>query len=443
MSNVFTHSGDIGDIIYSLPAIRAKGGGVLILFDSPGKTAHGMTEAKVNRLRPLLESQAYIESVQWSSKPIESSLNGFRDHMNQGNLADAHLATQGLNWSHRFHKWLSVEPNKKYRFLFSRSARYRNWAFPWQSIVYRYGSDAAFVGFEDEWKDFCNDFGYVRFAEQQGDFLELAKLIAGCEMFIGNQSSPLAVAHGLKHNLIMEISPGSSHPHCVFQRKNCIIGWDEKIELPEFEGVYPSFELDRDYVLWQEVYHGREYAIPLSMHGSPLVVDIGSHVGAFALGALHRGASHAICIEPSKTNIKHLHENLKGMSYSLIPKALHDNDGYALFNLAKPEEGTMMFLNDTGSDRIECVSWKTIQSMISHRNNVVVKCDAEGAEYFLVDEKNDLSNVGAMYVEAHDNTIINGKSYSTHDCIVSLSKHGFNAKITKNGPNTHIIEATR
>lgn len=443
MSSVFTHSGDIGDIIYSLPAIRAQGGGTLILFDSPGKSAHGMTEAKVNRLRPLLESQSYIDAVKWSDTPIESSLNGFRDHMSHGNLADAHLATQGLDWSHRVHKWLSVEPNRKYRFLFSRSQRYRNWSFPWQSIVYRYGADAAFVGFESEWREFCDSFGYVRFAEEQGDFLELAKLIAGCEMFVGNQSSPLAVAHGLKHNVIMEISPGSSHPHCVFQRSNCIIGWDGKIEIPEFDGVHPLFELPRDYFLWQEVYHGREYSLPLVFDNSPLVVDIGAHVGAFSLGALHRGADRVICVEPSEVNARHLRENLKGMPYSLIQKALHLRDGSASFSTAKSAEGTMLYLDDKGEEDIQCVSWDSIRNEISGHKNVMVKCDAEGAEYILVNKNNDLSDVKTMYVETHDNTIIDGKSYSTPYCIEAMAGHGFKVRITKNGPNTHILEASR
>lgn len=230
----FSHSGDIGDIIYALPAIRAQGGGELYLFDMPGRTAHGMTEAKVNRLRPLLELQPYITAVHWSPSIADSSLNGFRDHLGHaGTLTDAHLATQAWGWEARRTAWLEVDvPHCPYPVVFSRSPRYRNNRFPWHMIADTYRGQACFVGFPDEHEDFVRRYGEVPLYRAD-DFLELARAIAGSKLFVGNQSSPLAVAHGLKHPLIMEISPGAAQHHCVFQRWNCIIGWDEKIELPD------------------------------------------------------------------------------------------------------------------------------------------------------------------------------------------------------------------
>ena len=228
--NVFGHSGDLGDIIYSLPTIKALGGGKLFLFDSPGKTAHGMTPAKVDRIRPLLEAQDYIESVEWSDIRLETSLNGFRDHYGHGNLADMHLSTHGLDWRHRVEPWLSVEPRPIAKVVMQRSARYHG-NFPWSDAVSVYGSEAVFIGLKDEHKAFCDQFGKVEHYDAQ-DFLELARVIAGSQWFIGNQSSPLAVAHGLKHRVIMEISPGGAQQHCVFQRADCIIVWDGKVEWP-------------------------------------------------------------------------------------------------------------------------------------------------------------------------------------------------------------------
>lgn len=236
----FSHSGDLGDIIYSLPTIRACGGGNLTLFNFPGRTAHGMTAEKVARLKPLLECQDYIGTVQWSEVFIDHSLNGFRDHLrNNGNLADAHLSTHGLDWSHRATKWLSVDPSPSVTIkpvIFARSARYRNDNFDWKRIVDYYRDQAGFVGFKDEYDDFCRHFGDVPLVPAN-DFLELAQVIAGAKLFVGNQSSPLAVAHGLKQNTIMEIHNGSgdAREHCVYQRMNCIIGWDHRIELPDLQ----------------------------------------------------------------------------------------------------------------------------------------------------------------------------------------------------------------
>lgn len=233
----FGHAGDLGDIIYALPAIRAQGGGALVLFDMPGRTSHGMTEAKVGRLRPLLEAQDYIDEVIWSETIQDDDLNGFRDHLNRnGNLADAHLLTQGKEWVHRSAKWLEVDPDYRKPVIFSRSHRYRNDNFDWGRIADAYRDRAGFVGFPDEYEDFCRRFGDVPLVEAR-DFMELAQVIAGAKLFVGNQSSPLAVAHGLKQNVIMEIynGNGNAREHCVFQRMNCIIGWDHRIELPDLQ----------------------------------------------------------------------------------------------------------------------------------------------------------------------------------------------------------------
>lgn len=228
----FGHSGDIGDIIYSLPTIRKAGGGKLVLFNHPdGRTAHGMTEAKVSRIRPLLERQHYIHSVEWSDGVADHRLNGFRDHWQHGNLADMHLATHGFSWEARKEKWIDVEPKQVAKVVIQRSARYHG-NLPWKAALDVYRKDAVFVGFPDEHAVFCRDFGEVDFYRAD-DFLELARVIAGSQWYIGNQSSPLAVAHGMKHPVIMEISPGFSQQHCVFQRQNSIIVWDDKVEWPQ------------------------------------------------------------------------------------------------------------------------------------------------------------------------------------------------------------------
>lgn len=234
--NFFSHSGDIGDIIYSLPTIRAKGGGKLVLFDSPGKTAHGMTKEKVERLRPLLEAQEYIHSLEWSNIPIESSLNGFRDHVRlHGNLTDAHLATYGFSWEERSTPWIKCDKQvKTYDVVIHRSFRYRNSNFPWERIVNTYKDRIGFIGFQDEYKSFTDSFGQVPFI-QANDFMELAKVIKGSRLYIGNQSSPLSVALGMYHNCIIEVCPDHNHSHCIFQRMNCIIGWDKKIILPNLD----------------------------------------------------------------------------------------------------------------------------------------------------------------------------------------------------------------
>lgn len=228
---VYSHAGDIGDVIYALPTIKALGGGKLVLFDQPGKTAHGMTPAKMERMRPLLEMQPYIHGVEFNQHVHDTNINGFRDHYRHGNLADMHLATHGLSWKHRRAAWLEVDRvESKHEVIVHWTPRYGNERFPWERVTQEY-QDCGFIGLAEEHEQFESMFGKIARVEAY-DFLQLARLIAGSKLFVGNQSSPLAVAHGLKHPTVMCVSPGANQHHCVFQRMNCVIGWDEKIEWP-------------------------------------------------------------------------------------------------------------------------------------------------------------------------------------------------------------------
>lgn len=141
MSNVFTHSGDMGDIIYSLPTIRAAGGGTLYLYNHPGRTSHGMDADRAEKIAKLLRLQPYIDSVYYTDDVIpRSNLNGFRDHIKgHMNLADAHLCTYGLPWTHREKKWLHVDGEyREYPVIIAKTKRYPNFNFRWDRILDKY-----------------------------------------------------------------------------------------------------------------------------------------------------------------------------------------------------------------------------------------------------------------------------------------------------------------
>jgi len=228
----FSHSGDLGDIIYSLPTIRACGGGSLTIFNYPGRTAHGMSKQKVERIKPLLEVQSYITSVDWSETFNDHSLNGFRDHFRAGNLADMHLATHGLEWQHRIAKWLEVEATPKVEVVINRTPRYNNEGFDWPTVVDKYRGHIGFLGSPEEHGLFTDRFGKVPYIDAD-NLLKVAQLIAGCKLFIGNYSAPAAIAEGLKHSMVIEVCPDNRHRLGIFQRMGCILGWDARVEWPE------------------------------------------------------------------------------------------------------------------------------------------------------------------------------------------------------------------
>lgn len=228
---VFGHSGDIGDIIYSLPTIRAAGGGELVLFNYPGRTYQPMTEDRCNRLRPLLEYQDYISAVTFSETPRDTSLNGFRDHKRHGNTADCHLATHGLGWEHRQKAWLKVPyPIKTHRVIMAWTHRHHSFEFPWKRVVDHYAGEVGFLGYSSDHKDFCEKYGVCPDFVPADDFMTIAQIVRGSELFVGNLTSITAVAEGLKHKMIVEA--WHSCPANDFVRFNSIIAYTDKFELP-------------------------------------------------------------------------------------------------------------------------------------------------------------------------------------------------------------------
>jgi hypothetical protein len=236
----FGHSGDLGDIIYALPTVRAVGGGVLYLYHKPGKTWHGMDADRAASLRSLLILQPYLDEVVFcpdGHPPAapDHNLNGFRDHGRTGrNLADMHLATHGLGPEARHTPWLEVDrPVAEAAVVFARSARCRNENFPWKRVWETYRPIAGFVGTAQEHEEFRRSIGPVPLIPTP-NLLDLARVIAGSRLFIGNQSCPAAIAEGLKHPLILEVYPPL--PNCCFERLGRINARDGDIELPAVTG---------------------------------------------------------------------------------------------------------------------------------------------------------------------------------------------------------------
>ncbi len=201
----FLHSGHIGDLIAFLPSMRALGGGDLVITDQHG-TNLAMQGFKYDSVKPLLEVQEYVKSVSFEKEPqdIQHNACGFRRYWGQYPIVEMQSRELGIPVPD-LSAWLTVEPDSKTegKIVCCRTLRYRNDGFPWGEIVDLYRDRIVFIGLYDEYGDFSRRFGHV---EKMGvkDLLEFAKLIAGSDMFVGNQSSPFWIAAGLNHPLVQE-----------------------------------------------------------------------------------------------------------------------------------------------------------------------------------------------------------------------------------------------
>lgn len=221
----FKHSGDLGDLIYALPAVRAMGGGRVLLSISglPSRkydgSPSGLTAETAAMLVPLLEAQPYVTSAAtWDGEePVSVDLDSFRDGRDytKHNLCDMVLSKFGIPFSEASRPWLECGRRREAAAVFARTPRYRNPAVDYGK--FRDGNpDAAFVGLPAEHADFEHLWGPIRHVRVR-DFLELAEVINGADVLYANQSCPMAIAVALGKRYFQEVCPTCRN--CVFPRE--------------------------------------------------------------------------------------------------------------------------------------------------------------------------------------------------------------------------------
>ncbi len=245
--NTYRCAGDLGDCIYSLPVVRAKGGGVY-LIEAADYTRQRLTPDKWCGIDLLLKEQPYISDVQpWISGPVSINLNDFRYSMmrslrmgisREKNLCDWILEAHGLQLSEKDKPWLTVkEPMPIARVVFNRTGVgrapqfvYQNLKFPWHQAWKKYGKEAVFIGLPEEHRAFCATCGDVPYVATK-NLLDAARVIAGCELFVGNQSVCHAIAQAMHKRVVLEVWERGCMT--IFNRPGVVNVWDYKAELPD------------------------------------------------------------------------------------------------------------------------------------------------------------------------------------------------------------------
>lgn len=241
-AEICSHAGDVGDLIFGMPAMRALGAKTLVLHPAD-YTSKKITREIVANLHRLLLYQDYIKDVRYSDEPEGFDLNGWRatQYRWHQNIADRHLNLVERPHSEREKPWISVPRNRIAPVVISRSswldADVRPWhrlnqLMPWKAVVEKYAGRSVFVGLRAEWELFCKTFGDIPFHET-ADYLELARVIAGGELFIGNQSSPMSLAIAMGKPIVQEVHPDSGWQNCLFDRPNAVYMHTGNESLPE------------------------------------------------------------------------------------------------------------------------------------------------------------------------------------------------------------------
>jgi hypothetical protein len=219
----FTHGGNAGDIIYALPTlkkIQELTGVPINLYLRLGKpmalrlyNAHPLGNVMLNQkmadlLFPLLRAQSYISKCEvYTNEVIDIDLDNFRAGLipqDKGNIAHWCGYITGVS-PDLYTNWLTVKPDTTYAesIVIARSGRYQNRSIDY-AFLNKY-SNLQFIGIESEYLEMKKMVPGLLWL-QVADFLQLAQIVAGAKLFMGNQSFPFSIAEGLKATRILEVS---------------------------------------------------------------------------------------------------------------------------------------------------------------------------------------------------------------------------------------------
>lgn len=225
----FKHSGNLGDIIYSLPTIIALGGGKLYIGNGTGNLGvsdgcpppYPMTEILVLQIIDLLKLQPYLSDVKpYGNEKVDYNLDKFREHYpSDDHLAEWHLKTFGVKFN-LGRAWLeNIEPRYVNDIIISHSGRYITHynKFNWGALK-GYEDRCAFIGFEKEHLKFKKYTGLDIKIHPVKSLIEFAQIIKGGKVYIGNQSLGFAFAEALKCPRVVEICYFDSN--CMPQTTN-------------------------------------------------------------------------------------------------------------------------------------------------------------------------------------------------------------------------------
>jgi hypothetical protein len=211
------HSGNAGDVIYSLPAVRALGIRHLILnvYRDPNPLRK-LTAQNARALAPLLLAQDYLDRVTLvtAGVPLESVdpacidvdyvLDRFRNEDTEHvHLMHAHAKAvhAEIDANAPFLR-VPVETPEVSEVVVALTPRYRGLTDEFLRDLMLYFDDVLILAVPDEWRSVAGIPGRVR---RCADFLEMARLIQQAGVFIGNPGLASAIAEGLKAPRIIDL----------------------------------------------------------------------------------------------------------------------------------------------------------------------------------------------------------------------------------------------
>lgn len=214
----FLHSGHIGDLIYALPAIKELSknhtcnlfiGINKICTDENYKnhTSAGVfiNDRVFNYAFPLLKKQKYLNKTEkYINQKIDINFDLFREMpARPANSSKWYFHITGAH-ADLYKPFLDTQEHDKIKnkIVISRSLRNRN-PFIDYSFLNNFCEHLIFIGLKDEYLNLKKIIPELKHYDPL-DFFEMSQIIKSSKFFLGNQSSPFAIAEGLKVPRLLE-----------------------------------------------------------------------------------------------------------------------------------------------------------------------------------------------------------------------------------------------
>lgn len=195
-----------------------------------------------------------------------------------------------------------------------------------------------------------------------------------------------------------------------------------------------TLSLNGDELFILEEIAGNIYKLPDDLSGVT-VVDVGAHVGAFALSCLDRGAERVIAIEPDPVNYGHLLTNCaEHLGGRLLAFNLAAWSSPAVLPFAR-RAGAMhsaggSVVVEQGERVVPAMSLEAILEVAGVKDHLWLKVDCEGAEYEII-RSVDLGRFDAISLEWHANALDRKRGANPPELAEFLKRWGFEVETSK------------
>jgi hypothetical protein len=213
----FKHGGDLGDTVLFLPTLKHHNAGLILHHYHRCRDPYTALHADV--ILPLVQAQPYCpEARYWlpsdADNPDIQDGNSWRNSYNgYSQLCYAQTLCYGVTLEELQQPWITVQPKPIAPVVINRSTRYNG------HLDYHLAQhhESVFIGHRYEHDYFCERYYPIPYCPTV-NLLEVAEIIAGSKVFIGNQSCCYAISEGLKHPTVQEVCPHCQT--CLWERNN-------------------------------------------------------------------------------------------------------------------------------------------------------------------------------------------------------------------------------